>query len=1437
MVFDAVIENSSDDRIFSPLTFHDIIFSNFDNRPEDCIVIKSHLGEQLFELTLKELRWLTIRLSALIAGKGIKAGDTIMLASFSSSNELANVLLFAAAACSGIRIFIPIYPEPAEFSDWKKYTGFSHIIIPWRETDELKDHLREKEIIRGITRTCKDLEIMIHDSWDDFHIIDLINEFSALKENQKEPSLENPTLPSDDLVIFTTSGTSGKSKLVVYPHKAFAFCFQSWQSAGLFQRELFGNAGYSPLFTHTIGIRTFIHCLVTGNPFLVIVTDWFLNKPAIVRYFLMQMQPGHIIGGPAFFNTLLELFRQFPDLKTSVLTSLKAAISIGAPFDETTSEKFKSATGIRLMNGFGTTETLMISLNTGETGINPKALGKLLPGVVFGLKKSETSLFELSVKSIFQSSQTIGESEHAPFFETGDIVSYNEITGEILFSGRKSSDFIKDDYGVKIPLAKLKEYYNPIYEFAEWIEWIPLVNMPGLAALIFLNHTAVRISAKEVSAVAKTINENLKLNCEPFEYSHRHLERFALISDDVPLTRKATVSKDQIYKVYQTLIADLKNPYVFSHKIESIENEDRNYLYKYSNPYLAELLHALEIDKQYVRGERDYLYYRKGDSVQQVIDFVGGFGANLLGHNHPLISETVINFLNSGTPALNNQGSLYNYPALLAYELHRLFNKNTGRHFRVLFANSGTEATELAIHHACFEWRNRFEKLRDQQFQIYGSVAGLKEVWDYNVKLFDEAVPCIIVADKCFHGYTSGARSLLENSKQRNIFKGLLKIVPLYVNDTDNDWKNILSGYVKDYSIDLTVYQMIDGKCCRVNSKFSRIIASIIEPVRGEGGIKECNIEVQDYLAEQAFPLISDEIQCGLGRPGKIPSYGKADYYLLGKSLGGGVEKISAVLIDNTRFRYLFTKYFNTTFSNGELAAAVGLTVLKIIENENIENKTSIAGNRLKELLKELSVKFPQVIESIEGTGLMIGIVFSSALKEFNSIFRIFFENEILGYFFAAWLLNSHNIRVLPSLSRPNSLRIEPSCYVQENDMLQLRDSLDELCILCYEKKMYRLFLFLMNGDPYTDRMKPVFKGSFPQNLDSPAPGSITAGFIGNFTVPQRELQILEPDLIQASDTGLYILFGKLQVLFQGKPLKLISKNLLNDRIHFIFYIIPTDSSHLEVASRWGKKNFFIRKIQEAVNLLSAEGAECISLGAYTSILTGNGLYLAESGKTKILTGNTLTVGSCIYYLNRYLASAELQLAKPLTIAVIGATGNIGTGIVRCLADSFYEGKDVLLVGNNKKRLQNLADELHSNHLQVRITTDLFELHSAGIIIGCVNTNDPIVFSHHLNKTEPVYIIDISVPNAVSDDVRKMKNVTFCSEASSVYMQDDPDLLFSSRTPEGKVFCCAGESMLCALYNLTIPLKGHINKESVLTLIQLAGKERFFKTDDNATSV
>ena len=119
--------------------------------------------------------------------------------------------------------------------------------MPYHEIQELKGHFKEKEVISTLQTKCAG-------KWHQFfgfehRFPDFGFNFQQSGNNKTTSTIElipdSTISPETELVIFTTSGTSGKSKLVAYAHQSFANCCQSWQQAGLFTKNLFGNPGLS----------------------------------------------------------------------------------------------------------------------------------------------------------------------------------------------------------------------------------------------------------------------------------------------------------------------------------------------------------------------------------------------------------------------------------------------------------------------------------------------------------------------------------------------------------------------------------------------------------------------------------------------------------------------------------------------------------------------------------------------------------------------------------------------------------------------------------------------------------------------------------------------------------------------------------------------------------------------------------------------------------------------------------------------------------------------------------------------------------------------------------------------------------------------------------------------------------------------------------------
>ncbi|MCL0067506.1 aspartate aminotransferase family protein [Peptococcaceae bacterium] len=322
-----------------------------------------------------------------------------------------------------------------------------------------------------------------------------------------------------------------------------------------------------------------------------------------------------------------------------------------------------------------------------------------------------------------------------------------------------------------------------------------------------------------------------------------------------------------------------------------------------------------------VRGEGIRLWDDKGNKY---MDFVSGLGVNSLGHSHPKV-----------TKAIWRQAATLIHVSNLYYieQQCKLAKELCDNSFadKVFFCNSGAEAVEGAIKLA----------------RKHAKVKGYKNKYE------------IITAYNSFHGRTYGAITATAQSKYQESFKPLVpgfKYVPF--NDID------------------AISSAISEETCAV----------MLEPVQGEGGVYPADEEylkqVRKLCDEREILLIFDEVQCGLGRTGRLfahQRYGVTpDICTVAKALGNGFP-IGAVLATDDAAVFEPGDHAST-FGGNPLACEVALAVLEVMLESAVENAYKM-GEYFKDALIELKRKY-SVIKEVRGMGLMLGVEFSRGLGE-----------------------------------------------------------------------------------------------------------------------------------------------------------------------------------------------------------------------------------------------------------------------------------------------------------------------------------------------------------------------------------------------------------------------------------------------------------------------
>jgi acetylornithine/succinyldiaminopimelate/putrescine aminotransferase len=161
----------------------------------------------------------------------------------------------------------------------------------------------------------------------------------------------------------------------------------------------------------------------------------------------------------------------------------------------------------------------------------------------------------------------------------------------------------------------------------------------------------------------------------------------------------------------------------------------------------------------------------------------------------------------------------------------------------------------------------------------------------------------------------------------------------------------------------------------------------LIEPVQGEGGVRPAPPEflrgLADLCRERGALLVADEVQCGLGRTGRLFAYQQAgitpDILTLAKPLGGGLP-IGAVLLREDLAAAIQVGDHGSTFGGNPVVAAAALAVLDRITTPGFLEKVEKKGASLRRGLKRLARRFPALAE-VRGLGLMLGVEFRGEVR------------------------------------------------------------------------------------------------------------------------------------------------------------------------------------------------------------------------------------------------------------------------------------------------------------------------------------------------------------------------------------------------------------------------------------------------------------------------
>lgn len=315
------------------------------------------------------------------------------------------------------------------------------------------------------------------------------------------------------------------------------------------------------------------------------------------------------------------------------------------------------------------------------------------------------------------------------------------------------------------------------------------------------------------------------------------------------------------------------------------------------------------------RGEGTWLETTDG---RRFLDLGSGIAVNALGHAHPALVKT----MQEQAEKLWHVSNLYQIP-----EQQKLADLLVDNCFAdtVFFTNSGTEACELAVKMTRKFWAEQGENRVE-----------------------------IIGFEGSFHGRSSAGIAAAGSEK---LTKGFGPLLPGFRHLPWGDHDALKAAVGDDTA------------------------AIIVEPVQGEGGIvtlpDQCLKGLRDLCDETGALLILDEVQCGMGRTGRLFAHEWAgiepDIMMVAKGIGGGFP-LGAVLATEKASAGMVAGTHGSTYGGNPMASAIGAAVTQIIADDAFLQEVRRKSGALRQSLEGLVAAHPQVFEEVRGSGLMLGL-------------------------------------------------------------------------------------------------------------------------------------------------------------------------------------------------------------------------------------------------------------------------------------------------------------------------------------------------------------------------------------------------------------------------------------------------------------------------------
>lgn len=749
-------------------------------------------------------------------------------------------------------------------------------------------------------------------------------------------------------------------------------------------------------------------------------------------------------------------------------------------------------------------------------------------------------------------------------------------------------------------------------------------------------------------------------------------------------------------------------------------------------PKYVDLMHAMGMVSQFHRAEGYTLYTRDASGAEvAVLDCLGGYGAALFGHNPPALVDEARAMLDAGVP-FHAQLSVRGEAGELAAELNAALNAEQGdrQHWIATFSNSGAEAVEIAIKHAEYARHHRLEETLaglDNQLHAIESAQAWREVELAGLDLppgllpagldrlplarLCEALrrhnletarqrPVFIALRHSFHGKLVNTVQLTHGKQYREAY-GRFGLAVEFLDPTQPERLDAIAARHAGHWLSLAVEA--DGPRL-LRTPCSAITGVLVEPIQGEGGIRplspETALALRRFCNTQGCPLIVDEVQSGFGRSGQLlagTAIGlRGDTLCLSKALGGSLAKIAVTLVRAEQYQEDFSFTHSSTFAEDDFGCRIARRALQLLLAEEGAMLAAIRerGQALLDGLRRLQAAYPDVIADVRGRGLLLGIELHDLSRSGSVVYSSAQYNEALGYLIGGYLLQQERIRVAPSASNPNVLRLEPPACIDAEGIARVLEAMERVCTMLRRRDALPIAASICADR--VPRTLPDPAAPTPDPAPPAQPGPVPRVAFVNHLIDTDMLSEVEPSLSALAPEHKRLFVQRMAPERRSAPIGPVRiRSRLGQAVDFTLYPLCTDSDTMTDCLQGEGLERMRREIAERVGDARGDGSRVAGLGMYTSILTNNCQSIEMPG-IALTSGNALTIGMGIEAIRRSCAERGIELAQA-TAAVVGAAGNIASTYAGLLSEQVGR---LWLLGSGRegspRRLARTAARIHA---------------------------------------------------------------------------------------------------------------------------------------------